>query len=316
MARPFRFGVQVHDLPREGWSERVRRFEALGYSSIFCPDHFGVQWDPTVLITAAAAVTQHLKVGTLVYDVDYRHPVVLAKAAAAVHLVSGGRHEFGIGAGWMQSDYEQAGMRYDRPGVRIERLGEALEIIRSMWLHERTSFAGKHYQIKDIAQAAKLPKGQRPQILIGGGGPRVLRLAGRHADIVGINPSMHEGKITPQTAADLLPERVQEKIGWVREGAQRAGRSFEQIELNSLVFVVAIADDVRGLRAAVAKNTGMTESQVAACPIFLTGSPVEIREKLEKQREETGISYIVIQGDDVDRIERFAEAIVRPLSGK
>ena len=141
----------------------MRRFEALGYSSIFCPDHFGVQWDPTVLITAAAAVTQRLKVGTLVYDVDYRHPVVLAKAAAAVHLVSGGRHEFGIGAGWMQSDYEQAGMSYDRPGVRIERLAEALEIIRSMWLHKRTSFSGKHYQIKDIAQAASCPRDNVPR---------------------------------------------------------------------------------------------------------------------------------------------------------
>ncbi|HYB12855.1 MAG TPA: TIGR03621 family F420-dependent LLM class oxidoreductase [Myxococcota bacterium] len=316
MARPFRFGVQIHDLPRDGWSERVQRIEALGYSSVFCPDHFGVQWDPTVLITAAAAVTRQLKVGSLVYDVDYRHPVILAKAAAAVHLVSGGRHEFGIGAGWMQTDYEQAGMTYDRPGVRIERLAEALEIIRSMWTQERTSFTGKHYQIKEVAQAAKLPKGERPKILIGGGGPRVLRLAGRHADIVGINPSMHEGKITPQTAVDLVPERVQEKIEWVREGAQRAGRSFAEIELNSLVFVVAIADDVRGLRSALAKNTGMSESQVAACPIFLTGSPAEIREKLEKQREQSGISYIVIQGDDVDRIERFSEAVVRPLSGK
>jgi probable F420-dependent oxidoreductase len=316
MARPFRFGVQVHDLPREGWSERVRRLEALGYSSIFCPDHFGAQWDPTVLLTAAAAVTQRLRVGSLVYDVDYRHPVILAKAAATLHLVSAGRHEFGIGAGWMQSDYEQAGMSYDRPGVRIERLTEALEIIRSMWLQERTSFAGKHYQVKEIAQAARLPKGERPKILIGGGGPRLLRLAGHKADIVGINPSLHEGKITPQTALDLVPERVQEKIGWVREGAQRAGRPFEEIELNALVFVVAVADDVRGLRSALAKNTGMSESQVAACPVFLTGSPTEIRDKLEKQRERTGISYIVIQGDDVERIERFAEAIVQPLSGR
>jgi len=316
MARPFRFGVQVHELPREGWSQRVRRLEAFGYSSIFCPDHFGAQWDPTVLLTAAAAVTQRLRVGSLVYDVDYRHPVILAKAAATLHLVSGGRHEFGIGAGWMQSDYEQAGMSYDRPGVRIERLAEALEIIRSMWLQERTSFAGKHYQVKEIAQAAKLPKGERPKILIGGGGPRLLRLAGRKADIVGINPSLHEGKITPQTALDLVPERVQEKIGWVREGTRRAGRAFEEIEFNALVFVVAVADDVRGLRTALAKNTGMSESQVAACPVFLTGSATEIRDKLEKQREQTGISYIVIQGDDVERIERFAEAIVQPLNGK
>lgn len=316
MTHPFRFGVQVSQLPAEGWEERVRRIESLGYSTLFVPDHFGPQWDPTTALAAAAAVTTRLCVGSLVYDVDYRHPVIHAKASATLQLLSRGRHEFGIGAGWMQTDYEEAGMPYDRPGVRIERLAEAVEIVRSMWTQERTSFAGRHYRITNIAQAAPLPPGSRPKILIGGGGPRVLSLAGRLADIVGINPSLPEGKVTADSARDLAPERLREKVRWVREAAAKAGRDPGQIELNSLVFVVAIAEDVRGLREALAKNTGMTPEDVAASPLYLTGSPAEIRERIERRREDAGISYYVIQGARHEAVEQFAEEIVKPLAGR
>ncbi|MBW2314655.1 MAG: TIGR03621 family F420-dependent LLM class oxidoreductase [Deltaproteobacteria bacterium] len=316
MSRPFRFGVQISSLPTEGWVERLRRIEALGFSTLFVPDHFGTQWEPVATLAAAAAATERLKVGSLVYDVDYRHPVVLAKAAATTHLLSGGRHEFGIGAGWMETDYVEAGMTYDRPGLRISRLEEALQIIRSMWANERTSFDGEHYQINEIAQAAELPAGEAPPILIGGGGKRVLSIAGRYADIVGINPSLVEGKVTGDTARDLSPESVREKIGWVRAAAEKAGRDADALEFNSLAFVVGIADDVSGLRQGLAGNTGMTPEEVADCPLFLTGSPAELRDRLEKRREETGISYSVIQGQDLGVIEQFAEAVVEPLTGK
>jgi len=316
MSRPFRFGVQIANLPAEGWVERLRRIESLGYSTVFVPDHFGPQWEPVATLAAAAAATERLKVGSLVYDVDYRHPVVLAKAAATTHLLSGGRHEFGIGAGWMETDYVEAGMAYDRPGVRISRLEEALQIIRGMWTQEKTSFSGEHYVIRDVATAVDGLGGEGPPILIGGGGKRVLSIAGRHADIVGINPTLVEGKVTADTARDLAPESVREKIGWVRAAAEKAGRDPDAIELNSLAFVVGIADDVSGLRAGLASNTGMTPEQVADCPLFLTGSPAELRDRLEKRREQTGISYTVIQGKDLAGIERFAEAVVEPLAGK
>jgi len=316
VSHPFRFGVQIHSLPPGAWEERARRIEQLGYSTLFVPDHFGPQWDPTTTLAAVAAVTTRLRVGSLVYDVDYRHPVIHAKASATLQLLSRGRHEFGIGAGWMQTDYDEAGMTYDRPGVRIERLAEAVEIIRAMWTRERTSFAGKHYRVTNVAQAAPLPPGAAPKVLIGGGGPRVLRLAGRLADIVGINPSLPEGRITPDAARDLAPERLREKVRWVREGAEKAGRDPAAIELNSLVFVVAIADDVRGLREAVAKNTGMTPEEVAASPLYLTGSPGEIRERIERRREEAGISYYVIQGARHETVEQFAEEVVKPLAGR
>jgi probable F420-dependent oxidoreductase len=312
---PFRFGVQIASLPLDSWPESARRIEALGYSSILIPDHFSEQWDPTVTLAGIAAATSRLKVGTLVYDVDYRHPVVFAKAAATLHQMSGGRHEFGIGAGWMESDYLEAGLPYDPPGVRIARLEEALQVIVSMWENERTSFEGEHYQIREIARAAPASEVGRPPILIGGGGKRILSLAGRWADIVGINPKMVAGRVTPETPADSAPERIREKVAWVRAGAERAGRNPDEIEFNALTFVTAITDDPAPLRAALAKSSGMTVAQVTDCPLFLTGSAAEIRDRLEQRREETGISYIVIQGRDEAVLEQFAKEILEPLAG-
>jgi probable F420-dependent oxidoreductase len=267
-------------------------------------------------LAAVAAATERIRVGSLVYDVDYRHPVVLAKAAATTHLLSGGRFEFGIGAGWMESDYEEAGIPFDRPGLRIRRLEEALEIIRRMWTEEKTSFAGEHYRIQDAQRAANLPEGSVPKVLIGGGGPRVLRLAGRHADIVGISAMVDQGKVVPETARNVAPDRVLEKIAWVREAAERAGRDPEAIEFSALTFVCNITDDAKSLREALAGNTGMSPEEIANCPLFLAGIGPEICDRLERQREETGISYVMIQGGDFDLVERFAEEVVAPLSGK
>ena len=238
MTHPFRFGVQLHELPAGDWRDRVRRIEALGYSSIFWPDHFGPQWEPVAALAAIAAATETIRVGSLVYDVDYRHPVVLAKAAATIHLLSAGRSEFGIGAGWMESDYQEAGIPFDRPGLRIERLEEALSIIRGMWSEEKTSFAGSHYRTEGAQRAVGMLEGPVPPILIGGGGRRVLRLAGRQADIVGISAMVDKGKITPDTARNVSAERVREKVAWVREGAEQAGRDPDSIALQTLTFLV------------------------------------------------------------------------------
>ena len=315
MPHPFRFGVQLANLPPNDWAERIQRIEAWGYDSVFWPDHFGPQWEPVAALAAAAAVTRRLKVGSLVYGIDYRHPIVLAKAAATIQLLSGGRHEFGLGAGWMESDYREAGMGYDRAGLRIERLEEALRIIRSTWSQDKTSFAGRHYTVKD-AQAAVLPRPTPPRILIGGGGPKVLAVAGRHADIVGVNPKVAEGRVTAAAMQDATAERTLEKVRWVREAAAAAGRDPNALEWNALVFVAAVTDDPKPIREALAKNGGMTVAQVATCPLYLTGSAAEIRDVLEKRREAFGISYVVIQGHDEKVLAGFAEQIVQPLAGK
>ena len=192
MARPFRFGLQCFNLPPARWADELREIEALGYAGVYFPDHFGGAVDLLAGAMAAAVATQKLNVGTLVCDVDYRHPVVLAKSAATIQLASGGRLELGIGAGWMQSDYEQAGMAYDSHGVRIERLEEALHVLKGMWKDDETSFAGRHYRITKIAKAIDPlpPVPKYPDRRRSAEDPRRRGPARRH---IGINPSLHEG---------------------------------------------------------------------------------------------------------------------------
>jgi probable F420-dependent oxidoreductase len=315
VTHPFRFGVQLATLPPAGWQERLQRIEAWGYDSVFWPDHFGPQWEPVAALAAAAAVTKRLKVGSLVYGIDYRHPIVLAKAAATIQQLSGGRHEFGIGAGWMESDYREAGIAYERAGLRIERLEEAIQVIRGTWSQDKTSFAGRHYTIQD-AQAAVLPRPVPPRILIGGGGPKVLAVAGRHADIVGVNPKVAEGRVTAIAMQNATAERTLEKVRWVREAAAAAGRDPDALEWNALVFVAAVTDDPKPLREMLAKNGGMTVEEVTGSLLYLTGSAREVRDQLEQRREKFGVSYVVIQGMDEKVLATFAEHVVAPLAGK
>src|SRR5690606_10018331 len=153
---------------------------ALGYSTIFCPDHFSPQWDPTVLLSAAAAVTTRLRVGSLVYGIDYRHPVNYAKQAATLHPLSSGRHAFGLGARSMATAYRRGRMRDGRPGLCIERVEEARQIALGLWRGAECSLTGKHYAVHAVPKGAPLREGERPQILVGGGGKRLLWVAGRY----------------------------------------------------------------------------------------------------------------------------------------
>jgi probable F420-dependent oxidoreductase len=317
MGRPFRFGVQLSSLPVGDWVRRVRDIEALGYSTLFVPDHFSAAtWDPTTLLAGVAAVTERLKVGTLVYGVDYRHPVVYARQAATLQALSGGRHEFGLGAGWMREDYDWAGLRYDPPSVRIARLDETLTIVRSMWARKQTSFAGTHYQVADVPLKIELPDGRPPPILVGGGGRKLLQVAARHADIVGINPRLCAGRITRDTALDATADRIQQKLAWLCEAAAAAGRDFAALELNALAFATAITDTPGPVGDMVAAQTGLSAQQVADCPLFLIGSGAQIRDTLQQRRDDTGISYIVVQGHDPAQLESFGREVVQILTGK
>ena len=232
--RKFRFGVQLSTAPSgEAWAAVARKAEDLGYSTLFMPDHFGDQLAPVPALMAAADATTTLRVGALVLDNDYKHPVVLAKEAATIDVLSGGRLEFGIGAGWMNTDYEQSGIPKDRDGVRIARMAEALEVYKGLWADGAYSFSGEHYTITELDGLPKPVQQPHPPILIGGGGPKVLGIAGRHADIVGINPSIPKGYVDASAAQDTTPERVDQKVQWLRDGA---GDRFDDLELNVLVF--------------------------------------------------------------------------------
>jgi probable F420-dependent oxidoreductase len=184
----FRFGVQEHHAAGAAdWREKARRAESLGYSTLYLPDHFSNRPGPIAALMAAAAATSTLRIGSLVFDNDYRHPVVLAKEAATLDLLSDGRLDFGLGAGWLKSDYEKAGIPLDSAGMRIERMEEGLKVIKGLWAGGTFSFSGKHYNVSELEGTPRPVQKPHPPILLGGGGRRMLTLAGREADIVNIN---------------------------------------------------------------------------------------------------------------------------------
>ena len=223
----FRFALQASGAATPAaWRDLARKTEDLGYSTLYVPDHLDDQWAPMVAATVAAEATTTLRVGTLVLDNDFRHPVLVAKEAATLDIVTGGRFEFGLGAGWLTADYEQSGITMDKPAVRVARLAESLAIIRAMWRDGSATFAGEHYSVTEAAGTPVPTTPGGPPLVIGGGSRRVLALAGEFADIVSIVPSLNAGRIGPEVAAESVVEKYADRVQWVREAAGSApGRS-------------------------------------------------------------------------------------------
>lgn len=309
MHRPFRFGVQAKSAAsRAEWVELARKIEDRGYSSMTMPDHFDDSLAPAVALMAAADATEGLRIGALVWCNDYRHPVVLAKEAATLDLLSEGRLELGIGAGWMVSDYTQAGLGYDPAGPRIERMAEAVEIVQGLFGDGPFSYAGEHYTITDLDGQPKPVQRPHPPLLIGGGGRRMLRLAGRLADIVGVNPNLSAGEINAETARDATPERYEEKVSWVREGA---GERFDEIELQVRTFIVDVTDDRRATAETLAAGMDISIEDGLASPLALIGTPGQIADDLRHRRERYGFNYVVVGAEE---FEAFAP-VVAELTG-
>jgi len=290
------------------WREKARQVEALGYSALYLPDHFGDQLAPIAALMAAADATTRLRVGSLVFDNDYRHPAVLAKEAATLDLLSDGRFDLGLGAGWMASDYAQTGMSYDSAGTRIERLEEGLQIVKGLLRGGTFSFTGKHYQIKDLEGSPLPVQKPHPPILLGGGGRRMLRLAAREADIVNVNFNLRDGRVSRNLVRSGLAEATDEKMAWIREAA---GERFGEIELSVTVFLANITDDGKSVVAPLAAGLGSEEADVLEMPHFLIGTVDEVAEQLERRRERYGISYVIVPGDVA---ESFA-LVVERLAG-
>lgn len=308
--RPFRFGVQARQTTdAAGWRDLARRVEANGYSVLTLPDHFDDQFAPVPALMAAADVTTELRVGALVWDNDYRHPVVLAKELATLDVLSHGRLELGLGAGWMISDYEHAGMVYDRPGVRIDRMVEGLEIIRKCFAEGAFDYAGEYYTITGYDALPKPVQQPAPPVLIGGGGRRMLGVAARHGDIVGINANMRAGVIGPDAVASLAAESVEEKVNWVRE---EAGERLGDIELNIRAFLVNVTENVDEAVDATAQTLSVTPDMVRESPFALIGPASLLVERLLQRRERWGLSYVIVGTDDIDA---FAP-VVAELAGR
>jgi probable F420-dependent oxidoreductase len=256
-------------------------------------------------LTVAAEATTTLKVGMLVLDNDFRHPVALAKEVATLDLASEGRVEFGLGAGWLRSDYEQSGIAYDEPSVRVDRMEEALRVLKALWAGGPVTFAGAHYHLAEAVCEPGPSARPHPPILVGGGGRRVLSIAGREADIVGVNLNMRAGRINREAVATAMPEYYDRRIGWVRDAA---GPRFEGIELQLLTFVIMIVPNRAEAAERVGPMFGVPADKALEIPIALVGTVDEICETLIARRERWGFSYVVIHEAE---LETFAPVVER-----
>jgi probable F420-dependent oxidoreductase len=300
----FRFGIQCRGpADPDGWRDLARQVEDLGWSTLTIADHFDDALAPTPALMAAADATTALRVGTMVYVNDYRHPVVLAKEAATLDALTDGRFELGLGAGWMTTDYEQAGLELDRPGARIDRLAEALTVLRSLWSDEPCTFGGAHYRLAGLDGHPKPVTPGGPKVVIGGGGRRVLSLAGAVADVVGINVNLAAGVIDREAFYDGRPETTDQKVGWVRAAA--AGRD---PELQVRVHLAMVTDDRDAMVEQLAGGFGLTPEEARHTPHAVVGDVSEICDQLVERRERWGISYL---GLSQDQLEPFAPVIAR-----
>ena len=258
---------------------------------------------------AAADATERLRVGALVWDNDYRHPVVLAKELATIDVLSGGRLQIGIGAGWMATDYTQSGIPYDSNKVRVDRFEEGLAVLTGALSGEPFSYSGAHYAVTDYTGLPRPVQQPRPPILIGGGGKRVLSIAARHADVVGINGTLSAGVVGPEAVASMTAEAVDQKIATVRAAA---GARIDDIELNVRAFIVRVTDDRRGVMDQIAGFVQVDRSFVEQSPFALIGTTDQIADDLLRRRERWGFNDVIVGAEDV---ESFAP-VVAELAGR
>jgi probable F420-dependent oxidoreductase len=311
--RPFRFGVNVRGArSRAEWVEKARKIEELGYSALTVPDHLTDLFAPMPAALSAAEATKHLRVGTNVLNNDLRHPVLVAREAATVDLLTDGRLQLGLGAGSLRSEYDQAGLGFDPGGTRVERLAEAVTIIKSLLKGEQVTFAGRHYRVTGHTIARLPVQRPHPPILIGGNGPRLLALAAREADIVGFSGiTFRRGGAAPPDLSGWRVSSIDERVQLVRgvAGVERYAR----LELNALVQRVVVTDN-RGKAAEelTSRWSQLTPDEILQSPYVLIGTVDQMVEDLQLCRERWGISYYVIFEPYLDA---FAPVVAR-LAGK
>jgi probable F420-dependent oxidoreductase len=300
---PFRFALHTSVAPTmSAWRDHARRAEELGYSALYVTDHFDAQFGPLVAATVAAEATATLHVGTLVLNNDLRNPVVLAKEIATLGLAAEGRIELGLGAGWLRTDYDETGVQYEGPGERVNRLAESVTIMKALWSDGETTFAGRHYTVRG-ARCDPRPASP-PRIIVGGGSKRILTLAAKEADTVGVNTSLASGEKGGDVASQATFDHFDRCLGWVREAA---GDRFDSLELQVATFVAKV---VASRRTAVRTATmlGFPGEDALDLPVLLIGTADELCERLLERRERWGFSNIVVPGD---ALEGFAPVVAK-----
>jgi probable F420-dependent oxidoreductase len=313
---PFRFGLHFSDMPIEGWAERARSYERLGFATITLTDHLVVpQWEPVAALGAIAAVTERIRVGTLVLDTALRNPVLTAKSAATIDRLSGGRFELGLGAGYVAANFAAAGLPFEPAADRVARLAETVSLVQRLWSEPSTTVHGRFYNVTDSPMVAPAPV--RPRLLIGGGGRTVMHLGGRVADTVSIIPRQTSGT---WSVVDSLPDstvaRMTQKATWVREGVEAARRDPDAIELNTMVPTIIAGDHVGPAIAEEAAKMNVTSKEIDGSTLYLCGSGPELRDKVRDWRDRTGISYISLFDPGEEQIAYLAEQVVAPLTAE
>jgi probable F420-dependent oxidoreductase len=317
--RPFRFGVQSFSAGSgDEWRDRARRAEDLGYAVLSLADHFigpgpaqeATSHPPQELaavpaIAVAAEATTRLRLGCRVFCNDYRHPVMLAKEAATLDLFSEGRFELGLGAGWLAGEYAAAGIPFERAGLRIAKLAETVSLTKLLMAEGQVSFAGEHYRVAGFEGRPKPVQRPHPPIMIGGGGERVLSLAGREADIVSFNFNNRSGVIGPDGVQTSTAELTAEKVAWVRRAA---GTRFADIELEIGAYFTFVGDHADAMAEGMGNAFGLSAADMRAHPHALFGSADTICDELARRRETYGISYVTV-GDA--QMEEFAPVVAR-----
>ncbi|MBB5872074.1 putative F420-dependent oxidoreductase [Allocatelliglobosispora scoriae] len=316
-AHPFRFTASMPGLDAPGqsqrvWRDKIRRIEHLGFSSVSVSDHLVGGWsmDPIVAMTVAAEATTELRVLSAVFCNDLRHPVLLHRSMANLDAFSGGRVEIGLGAGWLRDDNDAIGIPFDGAGVRIDRLAEAAEIMRLLFGPDPVSYQGKHYQLSAVDGLPK-PVGTAPPILIGGGGRKVLELAGQHADIIGINPRLSPDADPLAAVAEMSPANIETKIGWTRAAAVAAGRDDTRLEFMLRMFDVRVRHQGTEHRSTSSHAQKASPEVLATSVAVLHGDVEECVDTLLERRERFGLSYIHL-GGNLDA----AAPIVARLAGR
>jgi probable F420-dependent oxidoreductase len=304
--KPFRFCLQTAGpLDQRGWRETARKAEDLGYAVLTVADHLDSGPAPVPALMAAADATTTLRIGSMVFANDYKHPVVLAKEAATLDVLSGGRFELGLGAGWMTSDYVHAGIPMDPPGVRIARLEEAIAVIKGLMSEGPFDFEGTHYRVSALDGLPKPLQQPHPPVVIGGGGRRVLELAAREADIVGLNIALWAGRIDESAGPSATREATAQKLRWLRAAAPSR---YEALEVQVRVHLAMVTDDRDGVADAVGPALGLTPQQAKDSPHALVGTVDHVVEQCHFWRDEFGISTFGLSADVVDD---FAPVVAR-----
>lgn len=307
MTHPFKFSVSLGPIDDPArLVDTAQRAEQLGYHGISLPDHLDGQCGPLVGLTAVAANTTNLALTNLVLCNDYRHPAVLAKELATLDLLSQGRLEFGIGAGWQTTDYDRAGIIKERAGVRIARLAEAITVLKGCFAAGPFDFHGDHYVIEGLDSTPKPHRRPHPKLIVAGGGPKVLSLAAREADIIGVNFDLKAGAIGAEVGPTGTTEATDSKLAVIRSAA---GSRFDSIELQTRVHLATITDDRAALAAAMAPGFMVTAEDALSMPHVLVGTIDEMADSVRSWRERWGFSYITWSADAMEDLAPLVERL-------